>query len=72
MQKIHQGSYGNFKQEKCGGFSSTRLVGCVVTVKQIRRDGKYPVTINYGTGKLFKKIMTEENTLAAIERATIN
>jgi hypothetical protein len=47
--------YGEFNQEKDG-----RLSGQVITVNNIRKDGKFSVTHSFGNGKRINKIYTKE------------
>ena len=47
--------YGEFNQENDG-----RLSGHVITVNNIRKDGKFSVTHSFGSGKRINKIYTKE------------
>lgn len=68
MQKIKSGKYGHFIPEEGGPFGSARFSGTVVTVGTIRKDGKYPVTISFGSGKSFKKLFTEEQLQTHLDK----
>ena len=59
-------SYGEFNQEKDG-----RLSGQVLTINNIRSDGKFSVTHAFGSGKRINKIYTKEQLAEQIEKFTI-
>ena len=59
-------SYGEFNQENDG-----RLSGHVLTINDIRRDGKFSVTHAFGNGKRINKIYTKEQLTEQIEKFTI-
>jgi hypothetical protein len=58
-------TYGEFNQEADG-----RLSGHVLTINDIRRDGKYSVTHAFGSGKRINKIYTKEQLTEQIEKFT--
>ena len=58
--------YGEFNQELDG-----RLSGQVITVNNIRKDGKFSVTHSFGSGKRIKKIYTQEQLAEQIEKFTV-
>jgi hypothetical protein len=58
-------TYGEFNQESDG-----RLSGHVLTINDIRRDGKYSVTHSFGSGKRINKIYTKEQLTEQIEKFT--
>ena len=58
-------TYGEFSQESDG-----RLSGHVMTVKDIRRDGKFSVIHAYGSGRRINKIYTQEQLMAEIKKFT--
>jgi len=49
------GTYGNFTRESDGRLSGKRLY-----VSPMRRDGKFPVTHHFGSGKRINKLATRE------------
>ena len=65
MQSLKK-SYGEFNQEKDG-----RLSGQVLTINNIRSDGKFSVTHAFGSGKRINKIYTKEQLAEQIEKFTI-
>ena len=65
MQSLKK-SYGEFNQEKDG-----RLSGHVLTINDIRRDGKFSVTHSFGSGKRINKIYTQEQLAEQIEKFTV-
>jgi len=58
-------TYGEFNQESDG-----RLSGHVLTINDIRRDGKFSVTHSFGSGKRIKKIYTKEQLTEQINKLT--
>jgi hypothetical protein len=58
--------YGEFNQENDG-----RLSGQVITVNNIRKDGKFSVTHAFGNGKRINKIYTKEQLNEKLEKFTI-
>lgn len=62
MQTIKK-SYGEFTYEKDG-----RLSGHVLTINDIRRDGKFSVTHSFGSGKRINKIYTQEQLTEQINK----
>jgi len=58
-------TYGNFTQEKDGHVS-----GHVLTIKTIRKDGKFTVTHSFGSGKRINKIYTLEQLQEQISKFT--
>jgi hypothetical protein len=58
-------SYGEFNQEADG-----RLSGHVLTINDIRRDGKFSVTHSFGSGKRVNKIYTQEQLTEQINKLT--
>ena len=64
MQSLKK-SYGEFNQEKDG-----RLSGQVLTINNIRSDGKFSVTHAFGSGKRINKIYTQEQLIEQIEKLT--
>jgi len=58
-------SYGEFTEENDG-----RLSGHVLTIKSIRKDGKFTVTHSYGSGKRINKIYTLEQLQDQISKFT--
>ena len=58
--------YGEFNQELDG-----RLSGQVITVNNIRKDGKFSVTHSFGSGKRINKIYTQEQLAEQIEKFTV-
>ena len=58
--------YGEFNQELDG-----RLSGQVITVNNIRKDGKFSVTHSFGSGKRINKIYTKEQLNEKLEKFTI-
>jgi hypothetical protein len=65
MQTLKK-TYGEFNQEKDG-----RLSGHVLTINDIRRDGKFSVTHSFGSGKRINKIYTQEQLSEQIEKFTV-
>ena len=65
MQTLKK-TYGEFNQEKDG-----RLSGHVLTINDIRRDGKFSVTHSFGSGKRINKIYTKEQLAEQIEKFTV-
>ena len=65
MQTLKK-TYGEFNQEKDG-----RLSGHVLTINDIRRDGKFSVTHSFGSGKRINKIYTKEQLSEQIEKFTV-
>jgi len=59
-------SYGEFTYEADG-----RLSGQVLTINNIRSDGKFSVTHAFGSGKRINKIYTKEQLTEQIEKFTI-
>jgi hypothetical protein len=59
-------SYGEFTYQADG-----RLTGHVLTINNIRRDGKFSVTHAYGSGRRINKIYTQEQLIAEIEKFTV-
>lgn len=57
--------YGTFTEEQDGRFS-----GHVLTIKTIRKDGKFTVTHSYGSGKRINKIYTLEQLQEQISKFT--
>lgn len=67
MQALKK-TYGQFNQEKDG-----RLSGHVLTINDIRRDGKFSVTHSFGSGKRINKIYTQEQLTEQINKMnTVN
>jgi hypothetical protein len=64
MQTLNK-TYGEFNQESDG-----RLSGHVLTINDIRRDGKFSVTHSFGSGKRIKKIYTKEQLTEQINKLT--
>jgi hypothetical protein len=64
MQMLNK-TYGEFNQESDG-----RLSGHVLTINDIRRDGKFSVTHSFGSGKRIKKIYTKEQLTEQINKLT--
>ena len=62
MQSLKK-SYGEFTQENDG-----RLSGHVLTINDIRRDGKFSVTHAFGNGKRINKIYTQEQLSEQINK----
>jgi hypothetical protein len=62
MQSLKK-TYGEFTYETDG-----RLSGHVITINNIRRDGKFSVTHAFGGGKCINKIYTKEKLLAEINK----
>jgi hypothetical protein len=62
MQSIKK-IYGEFNQENDG-----RLSGHVMTIKNMRRDGKFSVTHAFGGGKCINKIYSLNQLLAEINK----
>ena len=58
--------YGEFSQELDG-----RLSGQVITVNNIRKDGKFSVTHAFGSGKRINKIYTKDQLAEQLEKFTI-
>jgi hypothetical protein len=58
--------YGEFSQELDG-----RLSGQVITVNNIRKDGKFSVTHAFGNGKRINKIYTKDQLAEQLEKFTI-
>ncbi len=58
-------TYGEFKHEADG-----RLSGHTMTIKDIRRDGKFSVIHAFGSGRRINKIYTQEQLIAEIEKFT--
>lgn len=56
-------TYGEFNYEDDG-----RLSGHVLTINDIRRDGKFSVTHAYGNGKRINKIYTQDQLNEQIEK----
>jgi hypothetical protein len=56
-------SYGTFDDEQDGRKSGTMLF-----IGAMRRDGKYPVTFAYGSGKRIAKVFTVEQLEAEIAK----
>ena len=65
MQTLKK-TYGEFNQEKDG-----RLSGHVLTINDIRRDGKFSVTHSFGSGKRINKIYTQDQLAEQLEKFTI-
>lgn len=66
MQSLKK-TYGEFTYEADG-----RLSGHVMTINDIRRDGKFSVTHAFGSGRRNNKIYTQEQLNEQIEKFTIN
>jgi hypothetical protein len=64
MKAINK-TYGEFNQEKDG-----RLSGQVLTINNIRNDGKFSVTHAFGSGKRINKIYTQEQLTEQINKLT--
>jgi len=64
MQTFNK-TYGEFNQENDG-----RLSGHVLTINEVRRDGKYSVTHSFGSGKRINKIYTHEQLTEQINKLT--
>ena len=64
MQTFNK-TYGEFNQENDG-----RLSGHVLTINDIRRDGKFSVTHSFGSGKRINKIYTKEQLTEQINKLT--
>jgi len=64
MQALKK-TYGEFNQEHDG-----RLSGHVLTINDIRRDGKFSVTHSFGSGKRINKIYTQEQLTEQINKLT--
>jgi hypothetical protein len=62
MQAIKK-TYGEFTHEKDG-----RLSGHILTINDIRRDGKFSVTHSFGSGKRINKIYTQEQLSEQINK----
>jgi hypothetical protein len=62
MQTLKK-SYGEFTYEADG-----RLSGHVLTINNIRNDGKFSVTHAFGSGKRINKIYTTEQLAEQIEK----
>ena len=60
-------TFGEFDYQADG-----RLSGHVMTINNIRRDGKFSVTHAFGNGKRINKIYTQEQLDEQIEKFTIN
>ena len=58
--------YGEFNQELDG-----RLSGQVITVNNIRKDGKFSVTHAFGSGKRINKIYTKDQLAEQLEKFTV-
>ena len=58
-------TYGEFNEQSDG-----RLSGHVLTINDIRRDGKFSVTHAFGNGKRINKIYTQEQLTAQIDKLT--
>jgi hypothetical protein len=58
-------SYGEFTHEADG-----RLSGQVLTINNIRSDGKFSVTHAFGSGKRINKIYTQEQLMEQIDKFT--
>lgn len=58
--------YGEFTHE-----SDNRLSGHIMTIKDIRKDGKFSVIHAYGSGRRINKIYTQEQLTAEIEKFTV-
>jgi hypothetical protein len=65
MQSLKK-TYGEFNQETDG-----RLSGHVLTINDIRRDGKFSVTHAFGSGKRINKIYTKEQLTEQINKFTL-
>jgi hypothetical protein len=65
MQTLNK-TYGEFNQESDG-----RLSGHVLTINDMRRDGKFSVTHSFGSGKRIKKIYTKEQLTEQINKLTL-
>ena len=63
---IFKQACGEFNQELDG-----RLSGQVITVNNIRKDGKFSVTHSFGSGKRINKIYTQEQLSEQIEKFTV-
>jgi hypothetical protein len=59
-------TFGEFNYQDDG-----RLSGHVMTINNIRRDGKFSVTHAFGSGKRINKIYTQEQLNEQIEKFTI-
>lgn len=59
-------TFGEFNYQTDG-----RLSGHVMTINNIRRDGKFSVTHAFGSGKRINKIYTQEQLNEQIEKFTI-
>lgn len=59
-------TYGEFNNEADG-----RLSGHVLTINDVRRDGKFSVTHSFGSGKRINKIYSKEQLEKEIEKFTI-
>jgi hypothetical protein len=64
MQTFNK-TYGEFNHESDG-----RLSGHVLTINDIRRDGKFSVTHSFGSGKRVNKIYTKEQLTEQINKFT--
>ena len=62
MQTFNK-TYGEFNQEANG-----RLSGHILTINDIRRDGKFSVTHSFGSGKRINKIYTQEQLTEQINK----
>ncbi len=62
MQTFNK-TYGEFNQENDG-----RLSGHVLTINNIRNDGKFSVTHSFGSGKRINKIYTQEKLIEQINK----
>ena len=58
-------TYGNFTKEQDG-----HLSGQTLTIKSIRKDGKFTVVHAYGSGKRINKIYTLEQLQYQISKFT--
>ena len=58
-------TYGNFTKEQDGHVS-----GHVLTIKSIRKDGKFTVTHSFGSGKQINKIYTYDQLQDQISKFT--
>jgi hypothetical protein len=63
--KAMKKTYGEFNEQSDG-----RLSGHVLTINDIRRDGKFSVTHAFGNGKRINKIYTQEQLTAQIDKLT--
>lgn len=61
----YQQVYGKLDTEAGG-----RLSGTMLYVGQLRRDGKYPVTHVFGSGKRIQKLYTAEQVDEQIAKVT--